>query len=341
MPSTRYQGSKLKIADWIWSEISKIDFDTAIDAMGGTGTVAYKLKQQGKRVGYNDKMRFNFHIGRSIIENSSTRLTADDMEFLARRHPGIEYDDFVEKTFSGVFYTDEENRWIDTFIGNLRTFEDEYKISLALTSVFQACIIKRPYNLFHRKNLYVRLADVKRSFGNKITWDKSFGHWFGYFASHYNRHVFDNDNDNRATNKDVLDLAEEYDMVYLDPPYTTAKNTVDYMEYYHFLEGLCMYLEDGHEAWERRIDRKRKPLPIAHPKSAWNNRSKLHGMFEGVFKKFNRSIMAVSWSGDGHPSAADMLALLNRHYDRVEVKSVGYQYALSPKRAQELLFIAR
>lgn len=341
LPSTRYQGSKLKIADWIWSEISKVGFETAVDAMGGTGTVAYKLKQQGKQVGYNDKMRFNFHIGRAIIENPGTRLAAADVEFLGRRHPGVEYGDFVEKTFGGVFYTDEENRWIDTFIGNLRTFQDGYKVSLALASVFQACIIKRPYNLFHRKNLYARFADVKRSFGNKITWDKSFGHWFGHFAGHYNRHVFYNGSDNRATNEDVLDIAEGYDVVYLDPPYTTARNTVDYMEYYHFLEGLCIYLEDGCEAWGRRIDRRRKPLPIMHPKSGWNDRPKLRGMFEGVFKKFSGSAMAVSWSGDGHPSAGDMRELLERHYDRVEVKSVGYKYALSPRRAQELLFVAR
>ena len=42
-PSTRYQGSKAKFVDWIWYELSKLEFHTALDAFGGTGSVAYKL----------------------------------------------------------------------------------------------------------------------------------------------------------------------------------------------------------------------------------------------------------------------------------------------------------
>jgi len=56
--------------------------------------------------------------------------------------------------------------------------EDEYEQAIAYFALFQACIIKRPYNLFHRKNLYVRMAKVKRSFGNKKTWDSSFEEMF-------------------------------------------------------------------------------------------------------------------------------------------------------------------
>ncbi len=44
-PSTRYQGSKLKIVDWIWENIKDLEFNTALDAFGGTGCVAYLLKR--------------------------------------------------------------------------------------------------------------------------------------------------------------------------------------------------------------------------------------------------------------------------------------------------------
>lgn len=40
-PSTRYQGSKAKFTEWIWFELSNLDFSTALDAFGGTGAVAY------------------------------------------------------------------------------------------------------------------------------------------------------------------------------------------------------------------------------------------------------------------------------------------------------------
>jgi adenine-specific DNA methylase len=59
-PSTRYQGSKAKLADWIWEQIADLDFMTCLDAFGGTGAVAYRLKQAGKRVTYNDVLRFNY-----------------------------------------------------------------------------------------------------------------------------------------------------------------------------------------------------------------------------------------------------------------------------------------
>ena len=51
-PKTRYQGSKAKLTNWIWDKISGLDFETALDAFGGTGTISYRLKQENKRVTY-------------------------------------------------------------------------------------------------------------------------------------------------------------------------------------------------------------------------------------------------------------------------------------------------
>ena len=67
-PSTRYQGSKAKLAEWIWEKISDLDFTTCLDAFGGTGAVSYRLKQAGKKVTYNDLLHFNYYFGLSLIE---------------------------------------------------------------------------------------------------------------------------------------------------------------------------------------------------------------------------------------------------------------------------------
>jgi hypothetical protein len=45
-PSTRYQGSKNKITDWIWEEIKDLNFQTVLDAFGGTGSVSHLLKRK-------------------------------------------------------------------------------------------------------------------------------------------------------------------------------------------------------------------------------------------------------------------------------------------------------
>ena len=94
-PSTRYQGSKAKLVEWIWEQISDLDFETCLDAFGGTGAVAYRLKQAGKRVTYNDLLRFNYHIGLALIESSRVRLERDEVDLLLREHPGITYPSLV------------------------------------------------------------------------------------------------------------------------------------------------------------------------------------------------------------------------------------------------------
>jgi len=101
----------------------------------------------------------------------------------------------------------------------------------------QACIIKRPYNLFHRKNLYIRFAEVERSFGNKTTWDKPFGNWFRAFVAEANSAVFDNGLQNRALNLDAIQVPGEFDLVYVDTPYISSRGVaLDYLSFYHFLE---------------------------------------------------------------------------------------------------------
>jgi hypothetical protein len=63
--------------------------------------------------------------------------------------------------------------------------DNKYKQALAYYALFQPSIIKRPYNLIYsiEKNLYVRNADVERSFGNKTTWDALFDFYFKKFYS--------------------------------------------------------------------------------------------------------------------------------------------------------------
>ncbi|OOB79213.1 MAG: hypothetical protein BEN18_04765 [Epulopiscium sp. Nuni2H_MBin001] len=58
-PTTRYQGSKVKLRSWIWENIKDISFDTALDLFGGTGCIGYMLKNKGKNVIYNDILKFN------------------------------------------------------------------------------------------------------------------------------------------------------------------------------------------------------------------------------------------------------------------------------------------
>jgi len=336
-PSTRYQGSKAKLADWIWEQIADLHFATCLDAFGGTGAVAYRLKQAGKQVTYNDALRFNFYFGLALVENDRVRLSRDDIDWLLSKHPDITYSSFIRDHFADIYFTDEENVWIDQTIANIRQLDDPYKHALAFFALCQACIIKRPYNLFHRKNLYIRFAEVDRSFGNKTTWDRPFEEWFRVFTGEANRAVFDNGRANRALNLDAAAVPGEYDLVYVDPPYMTRRGAaVDYRDFYHFLEGLTLYDEWGqhldHDSKHRRL----KPQP-----SEWADKDRIHAAFDKLFARYAQSIIVVSYRSDGIPSQSELVALLQRHKRHVRLERFGqYKYVLSTNsESSELLLM--
>lgn len=336
-PTTRFQGSKAKLVDWIWDSIKDLEFDTALDAFGGTASVAHQLKREGKLIVYNDVLRFNFLIGQALIENSGVRLLEDEVGWLLKRHPGIAYPTFIEDTFKDIYYTDEENRWLDAVVTNIRQLADQYKRALAYFALFQACIIKRPFNLFHRKNLYLRFQDVKRTFGNKTTWDKPFDHYFRQFAAEANGAVFDNGRACRTLSCDPTNVPGEYDLVYIDTPYISTKGVgVDYLHFYHFLEGLTDY-----DNWGRRIDWHKKHRPFKLPKSEWVDPKRIYSAFERLFARYRDSILVVSYRDNGIPSEQELFQLLAKSKKDVkQVKKRNYKYVLSTYSSNELLFIA-
>jgi adenine-specific DNA methylase len=336
-PATRYQGSKAKLVDWIWSRLADLEFDNCLDAFGGTGAVAYRLKQAGKQVTYNDALRFNYYVGRALIENSRVRLEPAEVDWLLQRQPSISYPRFIQDNFQDIYFTGEENRWLDQTITNIRRLTEPYKVALAFFALCQACIIKRPYNLFHRKNLYIRLAEVERSFGNKTTWDKPFDEWFSEFVAQANGAVFDNGRPNRALNGDAVDAPGEYDLVYIDTPYISKSGVaVDYRDFYHFLEGLTMYDE-----WEQHLDYGSKHRRLQRRPNEWTDKKRIHAAFDRLFERYQDSILVVSYRSDGIPSEEELVTILSRHKTQVKVERFGqYKYVLSTNaEAEEILLI--
>jgi len=336
-PSTRYQGSKAKLTDWIWSHLAGLDFCTCLDAFGGTGVVSSRLKQEGKQVTYNDILRFNYYFGLALVENDNVFLEDKDISWVLKRHKDIDYPTFIQDTFGGIYFTDEENAWLDQTITNTRHLDDRFLFALSFFALAQSCIVKRPYNLFHRKNLYVRLADVKRSFGNKASWDRPFPEWFKYFAHEANQAVAPGIFPCRASNKDAMEIDEEYDLVYIDTPYISRQGVaVDYADFYHFLEGLCFY-----DRWKELIDWESKHRRMLRNPNPWTDKKTVHKAFDELFSKFSKSIIVVSYRSDGVPSINELSTLLKRYKSAVRIETFGrYKYVLSKNgNSKEALII--
>ena len=98
LPTTRYVGSKQKIAPWIWHNIQDLKFDSFLDLFGGTGVVGYTAKIHGKKVIYNDLLKFNQIIGKAIIENNCEKLSKEDIDYILKKGNNI-YPNFIEKNF--------------------------------------------------------------------------------------------------------------------------------------------------------------------------------------------------------------------------------------------------
>jgi len=336
VPSTRYQGSKAKLVNWIWECTKGLDFQKVLDIFGGTGVVGYMYKRKGKTVFYNDYIRSNYLIGLSLIENNTIHLTNGDIERLLRRRPAQEYKDFIFRTFKGIYYTDEENEWLDIVVQNIAQLDNPYKRALALNALFQACLVKRPFNLFHRKNLYIRLADVSRTFGNKATWDKPFADHFCNFIYEVNGLVFDNGCENKASNLDAFEVEGDFDLIYIDPPYTNRSGvTVDYLQFYHFLEGLALY-----DTWDQYIDYKFKHRCFKRRDNRWNDPKRIRQAFMKLFERFRDSILVISYREDGIPSVVEIVDYLEALGKKVNVETLGYKYVLSNSHTTEVLIIA-
>jgi len=336
-PSTRFQGSKAKLAPWIMEKLQRFSFSSALDAFGGTGAIAYALKAAGKKVTYNDLLKFNYLIGVALIENSSEHLSGRELDELLGFDLCAQEPGFISKTFGGIYYTDEENLWLDSIIPRIQRIESGPKKAIAYFGLFQACLVKRPFNLFHRNNLYIRFADVRRNFGNKATWDKSFEEHFRNFVQEANEAVFDNGEQNHALNLDALEIPGNYDLVYIDTPYLNKSGIgVDYLHFYHFLEGVADFAN-----WPSRVNHGTKHKRLKPVHDAWGSKNTIYDAYDRLLSRFRNSILVVSYRSDGIPTEQELVSLVRKYKTRVDVFRSDYKYVLSTNsESRELLLIA-
>lgn len=339
-PTTRYQGSKRSILPWIREKLEPLSFKTALDGFGGTGSVSYLLKSMNKQVTFNDILSSNRIAGSALIENDSISLDENDLEFIFHRN-GFRYGSFIEDTFRGIYFTSNENRLLDVMALNIRMLSEKYKgdilakkQAVAYYALFQACLCKRPFNLFHRKNLTLRTArGVKRSFGNKTTWNKDFDELMKRFNNEVSAKIFSNGLRHAALSGDILDIdATEFDLVYLDPPYARSdeKMPKDYHELYHFLDGILNY-----ENWAANINSSTINKRLIKQKNHWNE-GNIESNFDALFKKFKDSIIVVSYGEPGYPSIYKVKKLLLKYKSKVSIDRKEYKYKLNHRNGHGL-----
>jgi DNA adenine methylase len=309
-PSTRYMGSKSKLLENIWSIASAFEFNSVLDLFSGSGVVSYMFKSNGKKVISNDYMTFTSEFAKAMIENNHTKLNKKDIEKLLERN--IVTDSFVQDTFKDLYFSDEDNMFIDIIRTNIPKLSNGYKKALAKSAITRACMKKRPRGIFAYTGF--RYDDGRRDVS--MTLEEQFLR----AIEEFNAAVFDNGQENKAKNMDSLNCHSHADLVYFDPPYYSTRSDNEYVRRYHFVEGIAKNWKDVEMQWETKT-KKFKSYP-----SAFTTYKGAYDAFDMLFKRHRNSILLVSYSSNSLPTKDEILELMKKYKRYVDVVEIDYKY---------------
>ena len=335
-PKTRYAGSKRRLSEWLQEKLQPLTFRTALDAFGGTGTVSMMLLQMDKEVSFHDCFAFNQVSARALLTNRIPQISRQ--EFQAKLESVKRKNGFISKTFQGMFYPDDENQWLDGLQHLIQSGISDSEADIIRYCAYQACLQKRPYNMFHRPNLHLRTSkNVVRSFGNLTTWQRTF-----------NELMLRSYEELRATRErlpksakvlkptGLMRLPTGFDLVYLDPPYLKSSKNESYLRRYHFLEGFTKPLD-----WPGLVDQESPIKSFSEPylPEDWENPKSALLMLEKIISRHKQSIVALSYLSGGVPGVDEVKSIFKKNFFRYRLHKLPFNYALSHRSVNELLFI--
>lgn len=336
-PSTRFYGSKRRQLSWLQSELSRVKGKTALDAFGGTGAVSYLLGKLGFQTTYNDIFEFNTISARAIFSKSAVSFCQLSLQKLLQAV--IPINGFISETFEGLYFTQEENRWLDGVM-RLINGEDRDIRDLLLHCLFQACLKKRPFNLFHRANLGLRNSTVPVQFGNRTTWERTFSdHMISAHSEILRAQWSIRDNVYVGHASCAKRVHGSYDLIYLDPPYFKKKkrNTDTYLQRYHFLEGLARYDE-----WPNLIDINSPQRVLKGPyRDEWVDKRQMLSNIRDMIERNKRATFALSYVTEEEPTEEELLALFKDYFDNVRLSRRSFNKVLSNKKSFEILLVGK
>lgn len=339
LPKTRFYGSKRRLANWLHSAFSDLEFETCLDAFGGTATVSLIFKIMNKNVTYNDILQSNSMSAKALLSNENLNISKDILDSYIPNE--ITNNGIISRTFKDTFYYDDENEWLDSFIKSTQHIKNELLKSEIYYCLFQACIQKRPFNLFHRKNLYIRTdCSQNTKFGNWKTWARNFEELMLRSLSELEQcRTIKNKKVNILESLDASEIKPGFDLVYIDPPYVSqASNELTYMDRYHFLEGILDY-----ERWEERINFSKKSRPIYSNDAliSWNKKNSFKDRLYSFIENHKESTVALSYVTNAFPDQTEIIEKFKIFFKDVIVIYQDLPHALSKKQKTEILIIGK
>ncbi len=155
----------------------------------------------------------------------------------------------------------------------------------------------------------------------------------------YNEAIFDNKQDNKSYNQNILDLLptlENVDLAYFDPPYCDSH--ADYQSFYHLLETFTEYWKD-----KEFVNGIKRYEPQRF--SGFDKKRDVIESFEKLFE-YSQEIphWLISYNDRSYPSVEELSKIISKYRDvTVEVKA--YQNGRGGKGSvagsHEVLFVCK
>lgn len=242
-PEPQYLGAKVNFLPWI-AKFLPDNVNTALDAFAGSQSVGYYFKQLGYQTITNDFLNFNNQIGIALIENTNEQLDIYDIEILFEKLSNKSDYTLMDDVFTGIFFKKEDAEFIDNFRANIPRLKNKYKQALAFAAMNRSLTRKITMGHFGHTQALVYANNPERVKRNRSL-IRPIKDLFLEIVPQYNNAVFDNSQDNKSFNENILDLLPKLnniDLVYFDPPYCNSH--ADYQGFYHLLETYTEYWRD-------------------------------------------------------------------------------------------------
>lgn len=231
-PKVNYIGNKKNLTDWIIDNIPK-GVNTILDLFAGGSSISYAMKKAGYKVYSNDVLYSSYVINKALIENQHTILPPDTITKAMQYQITSDDDNKVSWLANKLYFSDEIEE-LARLVGYSDMLEGYVK-DMYLALLRRAMIRKLPYSRMNLtwKNIKL-LRDENYSYekyGRKRAYhNQSFSYHMGKDLESYNKAVFDNKKENNTTQlnaTDAINMYDDLDMVYMDPPYPGTMNNYD------------------------------------------------------------------------------------------------------------------
>ena len=309
----RYLGSKYKLLDFITSTVKEncTGINSVADIFGGTGVVANKFNQQGKKIIVNDLLLSNYYSYLTWFASEEVDIKKISRYITEFNNKECNLDNYVSNNFGGTYFTINNARKIGYVREKINVLKRKKQINGREEAILITVLIyamDKVANTCGHYDAYRRKLDSTEEIKLLIP--------------HLTK--IENNKNNSIYMRDANELVKEIyaDLVYIDTPY----NSRQYGDAYHLLENIAEWKKPKVEGVAKKMVNRGKT------KSLYCT-SKAPEAFQDLIQNINAKYILVSYNnmaqkGVGRSNAKisneEIISILEQR-GKVQVFSTDYK----------------